>query len=148
MSRVGAARSGNGSSRPYADYVESEYGYAHSWLIDFLREGHHLERLEIQKYYFSIYVLDSIDGIMSCQAFSPHCTDEVDAAFFAALGKRPSNSKTRIVMLEAHQRGIMSGAYVDVIGWQYQLHPFFFSTHFRRSAGMDSQACFRADSCP
>ncbi|KAM3431141.1 hypothetical protein NHJ13734_007440 [Beauveria thailandica] len=114
--------------RPYADLIQSSHGESKSWLVNFLRKGYNIRHWEPRNPYIDIYILDTTDGTMSCQHFRPHRSDEADALFLTALGARPSNSKTRLVLVQVGHLGDMNPAYLDAIGWCYRLDPHFFST--------------------
>ncbi|KAM3428746.1 hypothetical protein MY4824_008657 [Beauveria thailandica] len=115
-------------TRPYADLIQSTHGESKSWLVNFLRKGYNIRHWEPRNPYIDIYILDTTDGTMSCQHFRPHRSDEADALFLTALGARPSNSKTRLVLVQVGHLGDMNPAYLDAIGWCYRLDPHFFST--------------------
>jgi len=121
----------NNSTRPYADLIHSTHGASQSWLVNFLRTGYYTGKWESLEPHISISILDSVDGVMSCQDFRPHRTGEVDAAFRSALSSRPPESKTRLVLVQGGQLGDTNAAYIDAIGWQYRLDPKFFCTHFQ-----------------
>ena len=121
----------NNSTRPYADLIHSTHGASQSWLVNFLRTGYYTGKWESLEPHISISILDSVDGVMSCQDFRPHRTGEVDTAFRLALSSRPPESKTRLVLVQGGQLGDINAAYIDAIGWQYQLDPKFFCTHFQ-----------------
>jgi hypothetical protein len=121
----------NNSTRPYADLIHADHGASQSWLVNFLRSGYNTRKSESCDPYISISILDSVDGVMSCQDFRPHRTGEVDAAFRSALSSRPPESKTRLVLVQGGQLGDTNAAYIDAIGWQYRLDPKFFCTHFQ-----------------
>lgn len=119
------------TTRPYADLIQSTHGESKSWLVNFLRKGYSVRRSEARDPYIDIYILDTTDGNMSCQHFRPHRSDEADALFLTALGTRPSNSKTRLVLVQGGQLGDMNPAYLDAIGWCYRLDPPFFYTYLQ-----------------
>jgi hypothetical protein len=121
----------NKSTRPYADLIHSAHGASQSWLVNFLRSGYNTRKLETRDPYIDISILDSVDGVMSCQDFRPHRTGEVDAAFRSALSSHLPGSKTRLVLVQGGQLGDTNAAYIDAIGWQYRLDPKFFCTHFQ-----------------
>ena len=126
-----------GSVRPYADLVEATYGQKHSWLVKFLRQGYSHRHWDGRAPFTNIYILDSVDGVLRGQIFEGHRSGEVHDAFLDALNMRPSNSKTRLVLLQGSQIGDTNGAYIGAIGWKYQLDPFFLSSHFRQNLQLD-----------
>jgi hypothetical protein len=117
--------------RPYADWVERTHGEKQSWLVRFLRRGYATRYWEPRDPYIDIYILDTVEGVVHSQNFRPYRSGEVDSAFVTALAIRRANSKTRLVMVQGSQLGDTNAAYLDAIGWQYQIDPHFFCTHLQ-----------------
>ena len=121
-------------THPYADYTEAKYGKEQEWLIKFLRNQHPYAPWGYGDQTVNIRILDSCDGAISAQTFQAQQSGEVDDSFRRALNERPQNSKIRLVLLEGGRLGDTNGAYVDAIGWQYRLDPFFFCKYFQHAS--------------
>jgi hypothetical protein len=116
----------------YADNIELTYGNSQQWLVKFLREGYPTRYWEPRQPFISIYILDSIDGVLHGQTFKALRAGPVDQTFLLALKSRPANSKTRLVLAQCGQLGDTNGAYIDAIAEQFQLDPMFLCAHFQR----------------
>lgn len=116
----------------YADHIELKYGNSQRWLVKFLREGYSDRYWKSHQPFISIYILDSIAGVLHGQTFKASRAGPVDPTFLLALKSRPANSRTRLVLTQCGQLGDTNGAYIDAIAEQFQLDPMFLCAHFQR----------------
>lgn len=117
------------SDRPYARHVESTFGSTHLFLISFLRDGYPRHYSDSRRPYVEIHIVDSVDGTLKDQLFEAPRRGPVDSAFHSALQDTSSNIKTRLVLVQGMQLADLNGAYIDAIGAQFMLDPYFFSAH-------------------
>ncbi|MCJ1262323.1 hypothetical protein MMC22_002193 [Lobaria immixta] len=117
------------SDRPYARHVESTFGSTHLFLISFLRDGYPRHYSDSRRPYVEIHIVDSVDGMLKDQLFEAPRRGPVDSVFLSALQDTSSNIKTRLVLVQGMQLADLNGAYIDAIGAQFMLDPYFFSAH-------------------
>lgn len=117
------------SDRPYARHVESTFGSTHLFLISFLRDGYARHYSESRRPYVEIHVVDSVDGTLKDQLFEAPRRGAVDSMFLSALKDTSSNIRTRLILVQGIQLADLNGAYLDAIGAQFMLDPYFFSAH-------------------
>ena len=119
----------SGPHRPYADYLEREYGDTYSWLAKFLRNEQKLETFLYESQCMQVHILDSCNGSFQRHDFRAAQSDEVDQAFMSVLSSHPAGSIARYVLVYAAQLGAVNGAFIDAIAWQYKLDPLFLCKH-------------------
>ena len=126
-------------SRPYADWLESEFGSTHSWLIEFLQHGCRERPGSEPEIAMCISILDSVNGVLSAQDFLVNRETEVDSAFRETLRTRPAGSKTRLVLVQTSTALNANVSYIDAIGWQYRLDPLFLCMYFQRRLSLEGR---------
>lgn len=117
------------SDRPYARYIESTFGSTHLFLISLLRDGYPRHYSDSRRPDVEIHIVDSIDGTLKDQLFKAPRRGAVDPVFLSALKDTSSNIRTRLVLVQGMQLADLNGAYIDAIGAQFMLDPYFFSAH-------------------
>ncbi|MCJ1427623.1 hypothetical protein MMC29_005526 [Sticta canariensis] len=117
------------SDRPYARHIEASFGSTHVFLISFLRDGYHKHYSNSRRPYVEIHVVDSVDGTLKDQLFKAPRRGAVNSDFLSALKDNSSNIRTRLVLVQGMQLADLNSAYIDAIGAQYMLDPYFFSAH-------------------
>lgn len=117
------------SDRPYARHIEASFGSTHVFLISFLRDGYHKHYSDSRRPYVEIHIVDSVDGTLKDQLFKAPRRGAVTSDFLSALKDSSSNIRTRLVLVQGMQLADLNSAYIDAIGAQYMLDPYFFSAH-------------------
>ena len=119
--------------RPYADHIEATYGDSQEWLVNSYGDGYAARRWPPRDTCIDIHIVDNIGGTLSCQSFRPYHVGEVEPRFTEALDDRPPESKTRLLLFQCSELADTNTAYLDAIGWKFQLHPLFFGAHLQRA---------------
>lgn len=117
------------SDGPYARHVESTSGSTHLFLISFLRDGYPRHYSDSRRPYVEIHIVDSVNGTLKDQLFKAPRRGAVDSIFLSALKDSSSNIRTRLILVQGMQLADLNGAYIDAIGAQFMLDPYFFSAH-------------------
>ena len=118
------------SRRPYADWLEAKYGNLPETLLTYLRRDCN-EEIDM-----SIYLLDNCNGILVDKVFHPRRPSGVDPAFQVAIENRPEVSTTRIILIHYSDISKLGWAYIDAIGWHFQLDLHYLLSHLQSHVGM------------